>query len=240
VRLVNSGPVQLTEINILLTLQLRIDSHNFGEGEMKLRKLASLLILVGAISTTPAHAKGFKIGLLAGESSLDEFANVACNNLQSGAQDFFASATCLTGDDDLAFGINFGYGFTNYVGIEGGYLHLGESSFATISPLIDVPFGFPPPLETTEISTNVVYGAITGTLPLSERLSLTGRAGVYEASLDVEIDNGFSFANFELESTSDTYFGASINYEITRNFELQLRHDNFDVEVTSVGLTYSF
>jgi len=44
----------------------------------------------------------------------------------------------------------------------------------------------------------------------------------------------------KLESTSDTYFGASLNYDVTQNFGLQLRYDDFDVEVTSVGLTYAF
>ena len=117
---------------------------------------------------------------------------------------------------------------------------MGKSSFATVSPIIDVPFGFPPPLETVEFSTNVIYGALAGTLPLGDRLSITGRMGVYEASVDVEIDDGFGFANFELESTSDTYFGGSIDYKVSRNIALQLRHDNFEVEVTSLGLTYSF
>jgi len=207
---------------------------------MKIRKITTALLLIGAIGVTPTHAKGFKIGVMAGESNLVELANQACDDLGFGSQDFFATATCLTGDDELAFGINASYYFTNHIGVEGGYLNLGDSSFATVSPIIDVPFGFPPPLETVEISTNVVYGALAGTLPLSERLSVTGRVGLYEASIDFQIDDGFGTANFELESTSDTYFGASINYDITRNFSLQLRHDNFDVEVNTVGLTYSF
>ena len=207
---------------------------------MRLKKLTTLLLLAGAVSATSAQAEGFKIGIMAGESNLAELANVACNDLGFSSQDFFAAATCLTGDDELAFGINASYYFTDFIGVEGGYLNLGDSGFATVSPIIDVPFGFPPPLETVEISTNVVYGALAGTLPLSDRLSITGRMGVYEASIDVKIDDGFGFANFELESTSDTYFGASIDYEITRNLSLQFRHDNFDVEVNSIGLTYSF
>ena len=207
---------------------------------MRISRLATILFLVAVFVTPSAHAKGFKIGLMAGESNLDELATQACNDPLFRADDFFGSATCLTGDDDLSFGINLGYHFTDFIGIEGGYVNLGESSFSTISPFIDVPFGFPPPLETTEFSTNVIYGAVVGTLPLSDRLSLSGRAGVYEASIDVEFDNGFSFREFELESTTDSYFGVSLDFEVANNFGLQLRYDDFDVEVTSVGLTYTF
>ncbi|MCH2190894.1 MAG: porin family protein [Gammaproteobacteria bacterium] len=207
---------------------------------MKTKLIASLIVLIAATNYAPAHAKGFNIGVMAGESNLIELANRACDDLGFNSQDFFAAANCLTGDDELTFGINASYYFTNHIGVEGGYLNLGDSSFVTVSPIIDLPFGFPPPLETVEISTNVVYGALAGTLPLSERLSLTGRVGLYEASIDVAIDDGFGIASFELESTSDTYFGASINYDITRNVSLQLRHDNFDVEVNTVGLAYSF
>jgi len=207
---------------------------------MKVIRLLTFLFLSGVVFAPAVHAHGFTIGITVGESNLDELATEACNDLTFGEDEFFASATCLTGDDDLAFGFNIAYLFTDFIGVEGGYVNLGESSFSTVSPLIDVPIGFPPPLETTEISTNVVYGAVVGTLPLSDRFSITGRVGLYEASIDVEVDDGFRFRDFELESTSDTYFGASLNYDVTQNFGLQLRYDDFDVEVTSVGLTYAF
>lgn len=207
---------------------------------MKLRRIAALLLLAGVVNAPAVDARGFTVGIMAGESNLDEFAAVACSDLSYGPANFFGSATCLTGDDDLAYGFNLGYHLTDVIGLEGGYVNLGESSFTTVSPLIDVPFGFPPPLETTVFSTNVVYGAVVGTLPLGDRLSLSGRAGLYEASIDVEIDDGFGFRQFELESTNDSYFGASLNYQVIRNLNFQLRYDDFDVEVTSVGLTYTF
>ena len=155
---------------------------------------------------------------------------------------------CNNDNDDIGFGFNVGYHFTKNWGIEAGYVDLGEFSSTFSTPVLNVS-GFPQAIDT---DASAFYLAGTGTYYYSKKWSVTARVGIYQLDVDSRVTSSFSVFNFETNTFSqetfstsssskdeDLYLGTSLNYDFNDRFQIQLRYDDFDVELISLGLRYS-
>lgn len=162
-----------------------------------------------------AHADGLYVGASIGNASLDD------------------SFDGLTIDDNAtAFRIVAGWRFNEYFALEGGYHDFGD-----FEQSIDILGN----QATAVLSANgFTFGAV-GTIPLSERFSLMGRAGMFFWNGNAEI-NAVSQASPE---DTNPYFGAGLSFEVSNNLQLTGDWTRYNLEdtdsgVLSVGLLYQF
>lgn len=174
------------------------------------------LVLAALLLSSVAHADtGAFIGASFGSSHLDE--DFSGLNIDSDAN---------------AFRIVGGFQLGDYFGIEAGYQDFGD-----FSEVID----FNGLLTSTELAAEGwTLGGTLG-LPLNERFSLYGRAGVFFWDADVQID-GFSI---NVPEDENPYYGAGAKVDVTSNLSLvgdwtRYELDDIDSDVISVGLEYRF
>ncbi len=130
-------------------------------------------------------------------------------------------------DDDTAFKANGGYRFSDYFGVELGYVDLGDLEDGRSRNALEVD--------------GVSIGAV-GTLPINDNFSLHGKVGTYFWDLDA---TGAVAAQFSDDSDNDIYFGGGVRYEFDNNVSLvgeweRYEIDDLDVDLFSVGVAYSF
>src|SRR6185436_17729118 len=125
-----------------------------------IRKAASAVLFAAIAWAVPAvgmaqdQDQGVYLGLTFGQSKFDGF----CTNLQPGV-------TCK--DTDTAFRFLLGYQFNKNFAIEGGYHQLGEVSARA-------PSG-----ATLNFEASTLEILAVATLPLSDKFSVYGKAGLY-------------------------------------------------------------
>jgi OOP family OmpA-OmpF porin len=134
--------------------------------------------------------------------------------------------------DTTAFRIVAGWRFNDYFALEGGYHDFGD-----FEQTIDV-LGTQ---VTAVLSANgFTFGAV-GTIPLSERFALMGRAGMFFWNGNAEI-NAVSQASPE---DNNPYFGAGLRFDLSQKLQLTGDWTRYDLEdtdsgVLSIGLQYQF
>ncbi len=194
-------------------------------------KLATAAI--GVSLSTASLAEGWNIGVLGGKTEFDDYRSIGCFGNGGTSSTAPGVDFCQIDDDSNAIGLNIGYQFNSTFGVE-----LGYTSFDDFSS--DITIGGDVLVGEFEAEPEVIHAAFLSTLPITERLSITGRVGYYE--LDTNISGRFeSDVVFnDTISKDDVYFGASLNYDITDSLTAQLRYDNFDVDLVAFGLNYSF
>ena len=174
------------------------------------------LILAAFLLPSLASADtGLFVGASVGSSHLeDDFSNVSIDT------------------DATAYRFVGGFQFTDYFGIEAGYHNFGD--FSETIDLGQV-------LSRTEI--NLDGWTLGGTLglPLSDQVSLYGRAGVFFWDADVEV-NGFSI---DVPQDENSYYGGGAKIDVTQNLSLlgdwtRYELDTIDSDVISIGFQYRF
>ncbi|MGI9323148.1 MAG: outer membrane beta-barrel protein [Pseudomonadales bacterium] len=138
-------------------------------------------------------------------------------------------SVCLGTDSDVAFGINGGYSFNQYVAIEGGYQYLGETDVSVSGTSVDVPF------TVKGLTTGVV-----GTLPVSDRLKFYGKTGILLYELEVTSDRSSPASGFSVNGT-DAYAGLGMRVATTENLDLGLeyvRYGSEDVGLYFLGVSF--
>ena len=175
--------------------------------------VAAFLMLFGLPLT--AHGDGLYAGASIGNASLDD------------------SFDGLTIDDNsTAFRIVAGWRFNDYFALEGGYHDFGD---------FEQTFDVAGTQVTAVLSANgFTFGAV-GTIPLSERFALMGRAGMFFWNGSAEI-NAVSQASPE---DNNPYFGAGLRFDLSEKVQLTGDWTRYDLEdtdsgVLSVGLQYQF
>ncbi len=183
---------------------------------MKIRQHAamavSIMLLAGPIS---AQAGGFFVGGSIGQASLDE--------------DFDG----LTVDDNsTAIRIVAGWRFNDYFALEGGYHDFGdfEQTFDNA--------GVPGPAKLS--ADGFTLGAV-GSIPVSERFALTGRAGMFFWNGTAEVNN----VSQATPEDSNLYLGAGVSFDLSNRLQLTGDWTRYELEdavsgVFSVGLQYQF
>lgn len=141
-------------------------------------------------------------------------------------------------DEDTTWKIFGGYGFNPYFGIELGLVDLGERP-ASVTGLGAATAHF-----------RVLETLLVGTLPIGERFSVYGKAGIFQWDADYSFPPGAAGAADS--NGKDFTYGLGVKYRFTRNAALRLelqRYNKvgdpsitgrFDVDVLGLGALVSF
>lgn len=131
-----------------------------------------------------------------------------------------------------AYRIVGGYQLGDLFGLEIGYQDFGDlDEIVLIGPVSSL----------TRISAEGWTAGGTLDLPLSDNVSLFGRAGVFFWDADVSID-GFSI---DVPSDENPYYGAGARLKVSSNLSLigdwsRFELDDVDTDVISIGFQYRF
>lgn len=134
-------------------------------------------------------------------------------------------------EDDTGFKLFGGYHFNEFFGVEAAYVDLGELEEASIAggPL-------------TELEVDGFSLAAVGRYPITNAVSIHGKAGVYFWDADIV---GSIAPQFNDDSDNDIFFGAGISYRFYERFTVigeweRYDIDDFDIDLLSIGVSYSF
>lgn len=127
-------------------------------------------------------------------------------------------------DDDTGFGFGIigGYFFNDFVGVEGGYLDLGEADFTAESD------GSGDSWVSGDVATDFDADgwlfAVVGRWPITERLALLGRLGLFSwETTETFTENGF--VSIDKNSDSDAFYGLGFEYDVGVGDKWVLRGD---------------
>ncbi|WP_394755789.1 outer membrane beta-barrel protein [Rhodoferax sp.] len=156
-------------------------------------------------------------------------------------------------DRDTGYKLFGGYQFNKYLGVEGGYFDLGTFGFtantSSAGELGSVNTGS----LTGDIRLKGVNLDLVGTLPITEKFSVFGRAGVaYARANDTFRSTGAVAVLNPNPSKRDTNykFGAGVQYAFTDNLAMRAEVERYrindavgnkgDIDLVSLGLIYRF
>lgn len=169
--------------------------------------------------------KGFYIGATVGQSKVKDF----CSGFATPCE-----------DTDTALKILGGYQFSKHFALELGYSQLGEASINNGGGLF------------AKVEATAWEVVAVGILPVADRFSIYGKAGMYRADSDFStnvvlpgLPQSFS------ESNNDLTFGIGLQFDISRNLALRAEWQRYqdlggpqigesDLDVMSIGVTYQF
>ena len=180
------------------------------------------IALSGFFVTGAAHADdpGFYVGGSVGQASLNESVN----------------STISIDDEDTSFRLSAGYSFSDYFAVEGGYIDFGEVSDSfTVAGVTG----------RVEAEADGFDLALVGSLPVSEKFSLTGRAGYLFWDADVKATATGVPTISDSEDGNDLFFGIGAEYRFTDQWSLtggwdRYELDDVDFDNLHVGVRYRF
>lgn len=146
---------------------------------------------------------------------------------------------------DEGFKVFGGYQFNSYFAIEGGYFDLGDYGFAANA----APSGF----SSGNFAVDGWNLDLVGTLPLTAKLDLLGRAGFNYADTVTHLQGSGSIpaSSPKIHETDDNFkLGVGLQYALTDNLDLRLEAERYhldepikhkgNVDLVSLGLVYRF
>lgn len=203
----------------------------------KARAALAILGLASAVTFTgPALAQdmGFYIGGALGQSSVD----LDC------------TGTTSCDDKDSTWKILGGYQFNRNFALEFGYADLGAATAST--PAFFLPgFGIVPAAN-LKIEATVFELLAVGILPIANRFSLYGKAGLFRAETDTSVSFANGISESESDSATNLTFGAGVRFDLTKNLGIRLEWQRYmdvpeavtdsesDVDVMSIGVIFRF
>lgn len=133
-------------------------------------------------------------------------------------------------DDDQSFEVGIGYAFNRYLSVQGSYHDFGEpTGFANCPPgVLCITVTTPEPVEVDGWSASVI-----GHLPLGERLSLFGKAGI------LSWDTSASSSSLD-DSGEDLLVGAGVSWQLTDRWGVELAYERVDLDIDSGKLGVAF
>lgn len=144
-------------------------------------------------------------------------------------------ATGLVGSvdhSDSGWSLFAGYRFNPYLGVEGGYADLGRNSVDAVFAGTGVGFG-----RRTDLSAWNVVGI--GSFPLSDHLSLFGKAGVSRWKAKGDTHSGPSYVAFDEDGTRLTY-GAGMTYDLTQSTKIRAEWERYQMKPMSSDLNVDY
>ncbi|HKX38586.1 MAG TPA: outer membrane beta-barrel protein [Burkholderiales bacterium] len=189
--------------------------------------LRTLAIAAGALLAVPVFAQetGFYAGGHFGQASYRN----TCDELGG------SGITC--DDSDTGFRILGGYQLNRSFALELAYTDLGEVSASGGG-------------GTASAEASAFEVVAVGTLPLAERFSLYGKAGVYRGEVDARIDTVLVSGSAS-ESNTDLTFGAGVRFDFSPRAALRVEWQRYpdmggdetgedDIDFLSVGVIFRF
>ena len=206
-----------------------------------LNHLALCLLLLAA--TADARAQFF-VGISAGQSK----AGLNGGDISSQLLDLgFTSSSVSLSDKTTSYGLKLGYQFTPYVAVEGNYTDLGKYSYqANVQPTGSL---------NSELTVKGYGLDLIGTLPIIDKFSLLGKAGVQRMKTDGAFGGSGSIdlVTSGASQTSTTgKLGFGVQYDVTKNLGLRLEVERFrklggsalgsvfDADNYSLGVLFKF
>jgi hypothetical protein len=201
-----------------------------------MKKLLSSFVISSALLLSQTSlADGWSIGVMVGQSQADAYViDQPCREIIALSL-FAVPVECASDETSTATGINLTYQASDLLGLEVGYVDLGEfeTSLREIPPRVSTS------TPDYQFSTSAAYAAGVASLHLTDHWSINGRLGIYNLDTSIERDTFYRDGETPYDD-SDVYFGASLDYGFSNQLTAQLRYDNFDIDVVSVGLKYNF
>lgn len=212
---------------------------------MKIIQRSAITLAIFSLSQG-ALANGWSVGLLGGQSSFNDFDD-GCQETIPQTTTFvngipiIADVNCNIDDTDTALGINVGYDITQHFGFEAGYVELGQVSLELSGQLRIGSAIEELPRADLSVDASAVYISLVGTLPISEKLSISARLGAVDVSGDASLSSQGISDSTDFEGEAELVAGASLNYFVSNKVSIQLRYDDFDIATMSgLGLKYHF
>jgi OmpA-OmpF porin, OOP family len=191
----------------------------------KIRKIAAVLLVPGALMTAPQAFAQFYFGGSAGKSDY-ESGNVV--------PDLITSVASFDGKDS-GYKIFAGYQFNPNFGMEITYVDLGKAQYSgTFGPL---------PVTGGSLETTGANFSAVGTIPLNPSFSLFGKLGFFvweQKARDITDEMPFSGK----DDGQDLSLGVGASLNLTRNVSLRLEWERFEafdsIDFLSLGVAFRF
>jgi OmpA-OmpF porin, OOP family len=209
----------------------------------KFKYLVRTLLCIAGLAATSAHAQ-FYFGASAGQSK----AGLNGGDISSQLLDLgFSSPSVSLSDKTTSYGLKLGYQFGQYVGVEGNYTDLGKFSYqANVTPAGSL---------NAELKAKGYGLDLVGSLPIFDKFSLLGRAGVQRMKTD-GIFSGSGSIDLSTSGASQTStagkIGLGVQYDLSKNLGLRLEVERFrklggnalgsafDADNYSIGILFKF
>jgi OOP family OmpA-OmpF porin len=143
-----------------------------------------------------------------------------------------------TTETSTGFAVRLGYQFNRYLATEIGYADFGDFTFG-FDPG-DCPVSFQVSCDVTmrtSISGPLIN--VVGLIPLNDRWTLKGRAGIFHADVSSDLNGSInaSTPSHVSDDNNGFHFGAAVSYHINDNMEVELGWIYF--EQIDLGLNLS-
>jgi OmpA-OmpF porin, OOP family len=180
--------------------------------------LKGIVVLVAGLALTTVagitHAEGWYVGIGAGQATSD--ADTDGITFLSGPGPISVDET------DSSFKVFGGYQFNKYLGVEVGYIDMGETSATAPGP------------DTYKFALTGFEVAAMGTWPISEKFSLFGKLGLVSWNSDVTF-NVSGIGGSVSENGTDAMVGAGAQYNFTKNLGVRAEVEVFDIDEVDAG-----
>ena len=145
------------------------------------------------------------------------------------------STSTSVNDTDTGFKVYGGYRFSRNLAVEAGYADLGSFSATTSATS---PFG--PGSIKAETKASGIFGQAVGIIPLGERFSLFGTAGLFANEVQTDLSSSGSVAVLGIRSASHSDVnlkaGIGAGFDFTDSFGVRVEYERFfDLGADSVG-----
>jgi len=202
----------------------------------RIDRLMKIVLITSSLAISQVSVAGdWSAGVIGGQSNYDDLGDLCVPQSIGSPTPIEGGGTECFDDDSASYGLNVAYNFDDTFGVEAGYVDLGDFNIGTFS---FSPGGPSLNFQDFSVDASVLYAAGTGSLALSDRWSLTGRLGIYEPDVTLRVTGVGEVDDSDFDS--DLYVGVSIDYSLSDRWTAQLRYDDFDIDVTSLGLKYTF
>ncbi len=190
----------------------------------KISLVAALLLVVSVISTTASadEAKGFYGVAQAVYSSFD-------------ASGGLSDSVSLNDEEDFGFGVLAGYQINPFVGVEAGWIDLGEAQgMGTDGEQVPVR---------VDPGASGVHTQVVGTYPLLDWLALNGNIGAFFWDTTTR-SQAVSQVVLENDDGVGLSLGAGAQVQVHKNIALRLGYTRFfgvgDLDIDSIMLSAVF
>jgi long-chain fatty acid transport protein len=121
-----------------------------------------------------------------------------------------------------------GYEFNKYLGVEGGYANLNDMTATTITAT---------ETTTTNVASTAWMLAAVGSLPLTEKLSVTGKLGAAYVLTTTDTKVGTALTQRSGDDDYHPNYGVGVNYALLENFvNLRAEWERFDLDDYNIDL----
>lgn len=173
-----------------------------------------VLAVAGLCAASAAPAEGWSVGFGIGESEADDF----CSDFRAA----FATSSC--DDTDSSVKLFGSYRFNENFEVEAFWIDLGEVEGTDIVG------------DSLEFEASGVGAAAVGILPVSDRLDLLGKVGLF--SWDSDASATVSGATFDVSSLdddgTDPFFAGGIRYWVNDQIGIRGEWEQYELDDTDV------